>query len=333
MLSKIIAWGSDRSVALARLDRALSETVVLGVSTNIEFLRALLASNDVRDGALDTGLIERLLPEMKFRSPEPLHLAAAALMAHAAMPSDAAAGPWTARSGWRLGEHRPSRYSFAVSATESVDIQVLGSVGSSGVAIGSSDVVPAALFTFPEESAPSHTGYPISAPASRNLRKSEHSTSVRASIEFGGQTRSLRIARAGASVWIGEGGFATELVLRDRATQLREHRATMTRVEGAADPSVRSPMPGTVVAVPVASGDSVDVGQTLLTIEAMKMEHKLLATVAGIVRLTVTPGDLVKLDEVVATITPHEGAPTARTEDPSGSPDTSVVEPPEGAQP
>jgi acetyl-CoA/propionyl-CoA carboxylase biotin carboxyl carrier protein len=68
-------------------------------------------------------------------------------------------------------------------------------------------------------------------------------------------------------------------------------------------------MPGTVVAVNVASGDSVTAGQTLLTVEAMKMEHKLLATLDGIVTITLKPADLVKLDQVVASIAPHNTAP------------------------
>ena len=50
MLAKVIAWGADRAEALARLDGALAATTVLGVRTNIEFLRALLADPDVRAG-------------------------------------------------------------------------------------------------------------------------------------------------------------------------------------------------------------------------------------------------------------------------------------------
>ncbi|MDQ1561767.1 MAG: acetyl-CoA/propionyl-CoA carboxylase, biotin carboxylase, biotin carboxyl carrier protein, partial [Actinomycetota bacterium] len=96
--------------------------------------------------------------------------------------------------------------------------------------------------------------------------------------------------------------------LRDRAAQLADHRATLTRVAGAANPDIRSPMPGTVVAVEAATGDSVGIGQLLVTIEAMKMEHKMLASLAGVVTIDVHPGDLVALDQVVASISPHEGA-------------------------
>ena len=59
MLSKVIAYGPDRAVALARLDQALADTQVLGVRTNTDFLRFLLADPDVIAGELDTGLLDR----------------------------------------------------------------------------------------------------------------------------------------------------------------------------------------------------------------------------------------------------------------------------------
>ena len=60
MLAKVAAWGPDRATALHRLDAALAETAVLGVTTNIAFLRTLLADPDVQAGRLDTTLAERV---------------------------------------------------------------------------------------------------------------------------------------------------------------------------------------------------------------------------------------------------------------------------------
>src|SRR5690606_15750774 len=60
MIAKVIAYGADRAQALERLDRALADTVVLGVDTNVGFLRRLIAEPDVRAGRLDTGLIDRM---------------------------------------------------------------------------------------------------------------------------------------------------------------------------------------------------------------------------------------------------------------------------------
>ncbi len=59
MLAKVAAWGPDRATALRRLDAALASTVVLGVGTNVAFLRGLVRDPDVVAGRLDTGLVER----------------------------------------------------------------------------------------------------------------------------------------------------------------------------------------------------------------------------------------------------------------------------------
>jgi acetyl-CoA/propionyl-CoA carboxylase biotin carboxyl carrier protein len=100
------------------------------------------------------------------------------------------------------------------------------------------------------------------------------------------------------------------LTSQGRAESLADHRATLARVAGVVDPELRSPMPGTVVAVAVANGDSVAAGQTVLTIEAMKMEHPVVATLDGVVDISLKPGDLVTRDQIVARIE----SPQASTE-------------------
>ncbi|MGH3950935.1 MAG: acetyl-CoA carboxylase biotin carboxylase subunit, partial [Pseudonocardiaceae bacterium] len=79
MLAKVIAWGPDRATAMHRLDRALADTAVLGVRTNVDFLRALLAEPDVVTGRLDTGLVERALPKLTTEDIPQDFFAAAAL--------------------------------------------------------------------------------------------------------------------------------------------------------------------------------------------------------------------------------------------------------------
>jgi len=102
MLAKVIAYGPDRATALDRLDRALATYAIAGVTTNAAFTRALIARDDVRAGAQDTGLLERVLEELAVAPPE--DLAAAAMLAAAGTASPA--GPWRRPLDDGLGEAR-----------------------------------------------------------------------------------------------------------------------------------------------------------------------------------------------------------------------------------
>jgi acetyl-CoA/propionyl-CoA carboxylase biotin carboxyl carrier protein len=95
MLNKVIAWGPDRATAIAKLDRALSEQVVLGVTTNTSFLRRLITHEEVVAGRLDTGFIERHVEEL---TTEPVPVGALAAFAlHARLT----AGEDVWQSSWR----------------------------------------------------------------------------------------------------------------------------------------------------------------------------------------------------------------------------------------
>jgi acetyl-CoA/propionyl-CoA carboxylase, biotin carboxylase, biotin carboxyl carrier protein len=106
-------------------------------------------------------------------------------------------------------------------------------------------------------------------------------------------------------LFLGNEGWSCRLEVLGREARLERVLAAIQREEGAADPAVRSPMPGTVVSVPVSNGDPVTAGQVLVAVEAMKMEHQLLAPLDGTVHLSIRPGDLVKADQVLATIHPN----------------------------
>ncbi|MEV7975077.1 biotin carboxylase N-terminal domain-containing protein [Streptomyces sp. NPDC086519] len=104
-----------------------------------------------------------------------------------------------------------------------------------------------------------------------------------------------------AADWIGRDGDAW---------QVRDHdpvAASLTGVGHAGADSLTAPMPGTVTVVKVAVGDEVTAGQSLLVVEAMKMEHVISAPHAGTVaELDVKPGATVAMDQVLAVITPAE---------------------------
>ncbi|MEU6506700.1 biotin carboxylase N-terminal domain-containing protein [Streptomyces sp. NPDC046942] len=94
------------------------------------------------------------------------------------------------------------------------------------------------------------------------------------------------------------------------AWHVRDHDPVAASLTGAAHAgadSLTAPMPGTVTVVKVAVGDEVTAGQSLLVVEAMKMEHVISAPHAGTVaELDVTPGTTVAMDQVLAVIAPHD---------------------------
>ncbi|MER6181506.1 biotin carboxylase N-terminal domain-containing protein [Streptomyces sp. NPDC001652] len=106
-----------------------------------------------------------------------------------------------------------------------------------------------------------------------------------------------------AADWLGRDGDAW---------QVRDHDPVAASLTGAAHAgadSLTAPMPGTVTVVKVAVGDEVTAGQSLLVVEAMKMEHVVSAPHAGTVaELDVAPGSTVAMDQVLAVIAPHEEA-------------------------
>ena len=104
MIAKLIVWGEDRAQALARLDAALRDTHLVGLHTNVAFLRRVVTSRSFAGADLDTALIERE-HEVLFKAPGlPLPLAVAGAVAHllAGEAARAGADPWSRSDGWRL---------------------------------------------------------------------------------------------------------------------------------------------------------------------------------------------------------------------------------------
>ena len=288
MISKVIAWGGDRAEALETLDRALAGYTALGIETNVEYLRLLLNDPDVRAGRLDTGLIERKMPALEFRRIGDHELVAAALYSLSLEDENhptPASGPWQARSGWRLGAPAPRRISLGTPDGGVATVQVSGSPTGADTAVVAVDG---------------------GARQAAVLSLAEDGSSV---LTLGGAAREYQVATAPGQLFLGSGGWSCRLEVLTREARLERVLAAVQRQEGAADPEVRSPMPGTVVAVPVSDGEAVWAGEVLVSVEAMKMEHHLVAPLAGTVHLTARTGDLVKADQILATIHPADAEP------------------------
>ncbi len=287
MLAKVVAWGADRAEALERLDAALAGTVVLGVDTNIEYLRLLLNDDDVRSARLDTTLIERKLPDLAFRPITAPDLALAAVLLVESTPSVRSGSPWHRGNGFRIGAVRP----------RAVPLEFQG---------GSETV----------ELVASGTGWTATVGGrSLSVRVDEHGGAT-----IDGVRSSSQHHVDGDTVWLAQAGWSSRLRRPGRRELLDAALSRITREEGTADPLVRSPMPGTVVSVSVEEGATVEAGDVLLAVEAMKMEHQLTAAVSGVVRLSLKPGDLVRAQQVVAAIDPTPGASSSTARPPAGAP-------------
>ncbi len=309
MISKVIAWGQDRTAALDTLDEALAGYTALGIDTNVEYLRLLINDADVRAGRLDTGLIERKMPDFSFRHVGDFEVVAAAVYAAAVDEHDAQAageGPWNRRDGWRIGAPAPRRISLGTPDGGVATVEVSGAVGH-GTATVTVDGGPqrTASLRFPKRNQAELT------------LDGEAREYALAPVSLGPVRPSRDNPTPGVptELFLGNEGWSCRLEVLTRETRLARVLAAIEREEGAADPAVRSPMPGTVVSVSVSNGDTVEAGQVLLAVEAMKMEHQLVAPLDGTVHISITSGDLVKADQVVATIHPAVPTEPSKAED------------------
>ncbi|WP_028811556.1 biotin carboxylase N-terminal domain-containing protein [Streptomyces flavidovirens] len=120
-------------------------------------------------------------------------------------------------------------------------------------------------------------------------------------IELAGVTHTFSHATSAEGTWLGRDGDAWHVQDHDPV------EASLTGGARSGVDTLAAPMPGTVTVVKVAVGDHVAAGQSLLVVEAMKMEHVISAPHAGTVtELDVTPGSTVAMDQVLAVVTPQE---------------------------
>ncbi|MBF6183140.1 acetyl/propionyl/methylcrotonyl-CoA carboxylase subunit alpha [Nocardia otitidiscaviarum] len=274
MLSKVIAHGGDRRAALARLDAALADTQVLGVRTNIDFLRFLLADPDVVAGELDTALLDRRAGDFV---PAPVvdhqFIAAASYLWLRGWPS-AARDPWEIPSGWRIGGTAPTVLRLS-GGDRTAHVSFTGTPERAEVRLEDGE-----KYTLTAE---------LDGPARDGGRW--------LTLVLDGVRTRHRVAERHGHLWLAD---------RTGVAQLREVAEADVRgaVEHVGDAEILSPMPGSVIAVPVTAGAEVTAGTTVVVVEAMKMEHSLTAPIDGRVELLVEAGDQVKVDQPLARVVP-----------------------------
>ena len=244
MLAKVIAHADDRAAALRALDRALADTAVLGVTTNIEFLRFLLADPDVVAGRLDTGLLDRRTPDFA-----------------------------PAAAGRRRADRRGRRTSGCAAGRHRRGDLWDGAVGLADRASARrprSGCTPASAPT--TCTSPAHRKRATAA-----VEDGETHTLTatldgdRLAVTLDGLRTDYLVAAADGADLAGAGTAAPRW-----STRFGRHPCAPT-TSTAATPNSISPMPGSVVAVGVEDGAHVDAGAVVVAVEAMKMEHALTA--------------------------------------------------------
>ncbi|HVL98135.1 MAG TPA: biotin carboxylase N-terminal domain-containing protein [Egibacteraceae bacterium] len=271
LLGKVIAWGPDRGSALRRLRRHLDASAILGVVTNASFLTALLAHPDVEAGRLDTLLVERAVDELVSATVVPETVLAAAGLAKLAELG--AVGPtvdaFDLVGGWRVGERAWARWRVRAGG-RIADVATRGGPGAAEVRVDDGPVLPA------------------------RVRRDGHVLVT----EVAGEQVVFTAAFGDGVVWLAAPGLGTWALAEEHELAAARHAAA-----AAAGGPLVAPMPGTVAAVHVAPGDAVRVGQTLVVVEAMKMEHPVTAPVDGTVTaIAVRLGERVHLEQVLAVV-------------------------------
>jgi 3-methylcrotonyl-CoA carboxylase alpha subunit len=266
MVAKLIVHGATREEALARLDAALAQTHIVGLATNVQFLRHVTTSASFAQANLDTALIPREAAALFHQDKLGLTLAAAALVAHtlqtelgqgAQVDASGWRDPWAQRDGWR--SHGPSVRGFALEYAGEPHTAVLTTVRGSYTLAVAGQALP--------------LQWVVSATGALDL-------------QLGAQRVVASIYRNGdvAHVFTVQG--AIQIVAIDALAHAGE-----THAEGG---RLTAPMPGKVVSFAVKAGDAVTKGQALAVMEAMKMEHTIAAPADGTVaELLFAPGDQV----------------------------------------
>ena len=238
MVAKLIVWGDDRAQALARLDAALAATHIVGLQTNVAFLRRVVNTPAFATANLDTALIEREHAALFEYAPLPLECAAAGVVARELAIEATLQGddPWSRRDGWRMFGGATRRFDLDVGGKPQRATLHRSHDGALTLAIG-------------------ERRWPFTARALGNDRHD---------VQLGEQRWTLAVYAQGERITV----FAPHGSLALQEIDPLAHAG-----EGAAEGRLTAPMPGKVVAFLAKAGDKVVAGQALAVMEAMKMEH------------------------------------------------------------
>ena len=267
MVAKLIVHGATREEALARMDTALAQTHIVGLATNVQFLRHVVTSPSFAQAQLDTALIPREAAVLFNQEKVGLPRATAALIAHTlvseqsfATQADASGwiDPWAQRDGWR--SHGASVRAFMLEFHGEPHTAQFTRLHGGGLQLQLDGKTAALHYT------------PL--------------THGALDVRYGDLRSTVHLYKKGEVAHVFTAQGATQVIAIDALAHAGEVHAEVGRLT--------APMPGKVVSFAVKAGDAVKKGQALAVMEAMKMEHTIAAPADGVVaELLFAPGDQV----------------------------------------
>jgi 3-methylcrotonyl-CoA carboxylase alpha subunit len=263
MIAKLIVHGDTREQALALMDAALAQTHIVGLNTNVQFLRYVVRSDSFALANLDTALIQREEKVLFKQEPIGVVYAVACAVAHtleaekAFMPTPSWRDPWAQVDGWQLFGVQTRLFEFTFhGATIAAKLSYLHDGQTHLVVDGATSVL--------------------------NFVKHDDQYDV----ECFGQRSTNKIYKNSDIFEVFNTYGATQIVAIDlllHASDVHEEGGRLT-----------APMPGKLISFNVKAGDKVTKGQALAVMDAMKMEHTISSPVDGVVQeLLYLPGDQV----------------------------------------
>jgi 3-methylcrotonyl-CoA carboxylase alpha subunit len=271
MIAKLIVHGATRQEALARLDAALAQTHIVGLATNVQFLRQVVRSRSFAGADLDTALIQREEASVFHQQPLPAPLAAAASVAWtlALERTHEDADPYSRRDGWRSHGQALRSFTFEWAGQPLAAHLRYGHDGRLHLDVAGlqGELVFACQ-------APDGTG------------AFHPTTGAAIDLQFAGLRERVHVYREGEVDHVFAAAGAAAIRWPDPLVHAGEGEAEGGRLT--------APMPGKVISFAVKAGDAVRKGQALAVMEAMKMEHTIAAPADGTVaEVLYAPGDQV----------------------------------------
>ena len=269
MIAKLIVYADNRTAALAKLKLALQQYQILGLSTNLGFLTRLAASPELIAGDFDTGFIamhrEYLLADDAEQLNRALVLAAAAMLPALdnRVSSAHADSAWDTRDHWRMN----------LNSNQVIELEY-------------DETLYQLAFTRQSEA------WSVTCAEASYLLNGEWIDQQHLRVEIETEQVELPVIRETASI---------SIFYRGQAYRFGLPAAIHGGASDAPDADHPSaPMSGAVVALPIAVGDTVEPGDTLVVVEAMKMEHAIVAQISAIVgEILVAQGDQVDEGETL----------------------------------